>query len=135
MKEWLFGASLGVAVGCALGIAINYANNDPQAFTGKLLAIDGDTFLRSHDHMRYRLARIDAPEMPDHCRPGRHCVPGDPYLAQRSLQWLLDQGTPRCRTIDVDIYHRKIVDCTIDRMGNISDLMLAMGQAQEYHRP
>lgn len=44
---------------------------------------DGDT-IRCGDE-RIRLLGIDAPEMPEHCRPGRDCVEGDPYASTSNL--------------------------------------------------
>lgn len=95
-------------------------------------AIDGDTF-RIEDR-RYRLARIDAPELPGHCRPGRHCVAGDPYAAKRALQWYIDQGL-YCRAIGIDVYHRTLVECTTAQGHlNVNDALVATGQAQPYRR-
>jgi micrococcal nuclease len=109
--------------------------DDPNTYhpiPGNLIAIDGDTFRNGSE--RFRLARIDAPEMPGHCRPGRQCVAGDPYASQRALQWLLDQTSQViCRTVDVDRYGRKVVECIGAGATNLSDAMLGMGQAQPYH--
>ena len=46
-------------------------------------AIDGDTIRCGKE--RIRLAGIDAPEMPGHCRRGRRCTPGDPMGSKASL--------------------------------------------------
>jgi endonuclease YncB( thermonuclease family) len=56
---------------------------------------DGDT-LRCTDGTRVRLAAIDSPELPGHCRRGRHCAPGDPYAARASLTKLAAGKTLRC---------------------------------------
>jgi len=92
-------------------------------------AIDGDTFRLGE--ARYRLARIDAPEMPGHCRPGRHCAQGDPYAAQRALQWYLDQPEALCRAIGLDVYNRVLVECHAGAL-SINDELIALGVAQEY---
>lgn len=44
---------------------------------------DGDT-IRCGDE-RIRLLGIDAPELPGHCRAGRHCAPGDPVASSARL--------------------------------------------------
>ena len=69
---------------------------------------DGDTF-RCGAH-RIRLAGIDAPEMPGHCRPGRACTPGDPFAAQAFLR-ALARGVVTCRRTDTDHYGRIVARC------------------------
>jgi endonuclease YncB( thermonuclease family) len=56
---------------------------------------DGDTF-RCSDGTRIRLSAIDAPEMPGACRPGRSCVPGNPYQAKIVLAGLINGRTVQC---------------------------------------
>ena len=101
------------------------------------VAIDGDTFSQANDPIHYRLARIDAPEMPGHCRPGRRCVPGDPYASQRALQYFLNEGA-ECIVVGRDVYHRRLVECeTIKPFGagdSINDAMMQLGFAEEYRR-
>ncbi len=48
------------------------------------IAIDGDT-LRCAAGPRVRLAGIDAPEIPGHCRRGRKCTPGDPAASTQRV--------------------------------------------------
>jgi micrococcal nuclease len=102
-------------------------------------AIDGDTFDAGYgsDRERYRLARIDAPEMPGHCRPGRHCVAGDPWRSQRALQYQLNQGV-RCQASGKDVYDRWLVECWIAGAmadgPSVNDSMLELGFAQRYRR-
>lgn len=96
----------------------------------KAVAIDGDTF--DSNGLRYRLARIDAAEMPGHCRPGRQCVDGDPFAAKRALQGLLDSGYIYCAPKGKDHYKRILVECFINDEQNISDIMIATGQAEGY---
>ena len=101
------------------------------------LAIDGDTLrcanvTAARGHVR--LARIDAPELPGHCRRGRHCAPGDPFAAKVALQAML-VGPARCRQVDaspswrgfqpVDRYGRMVVRCSV----NGRDLGMAMFRA------
>lgn len=101
-------------------------------------AIDGDTFDAGYGsaRARYRLARIDAPEMPGHCRPGRRCVAGDPWVAQRALQFQLDQQA-WCKASGKDVYDRWLVECwTGNVFGGVSinDAMLELGFAKRYRR-
>lgn len=72
--------------------------------------IDGDTFDCGEE--RIRLQGIDAPEMPGHCRPGRECIPGDPYASTEGLQRLLSAGAVECRKKDTDAYGRTVARCT-----------------------
>lgn len=69
-------------------------------------AVDGDTLRCGNE--RIRLLGIDAPEMPGHCRPGRQCVPGDPWASQRSLQRALASGPIRIRRTGRDRYDRTL---------------------------
>lgn len=118
-----------------LALALTACTQAPTTEPRPYYALDGDTIATaSGPHIR--LARIDAPEMPDHCRPGRRCVQGDPWLAQQMLQTLLDDAgdTPLiCNTIQIDIYHRRIADCTLAGQ-NLSDLMFASGTVGVYQR-
>jgi micrococcal nuclease len=70
---------------------------------------DGDT-LRC-GAIRVRLASIDAPEMPGHCRRGRVCVEGDPYASKAALERLVTSGTVTCHQTDIDHYGRVVALC------------------------
>jgi len=52
-------------------------------------AIDGDTLACANLPRHVRLAGIDAPELPGHCRRGRVCTPGDASASKRALVQLL----------------------------------------------
>lgn len=84
--------------------------------------IDGDTMDCSG--IRIRLASIDAPEMPGHCRAGRQCTPGDPYAARNYLSFLT-RGPVECRPVDIDVYGRTVASCHSDGR----DLPCAMVEA------
>lgn len=55
-------------------------------------AVDGDTIRCRGRAKAIRLAGIDAPEMPGHCRRGRVCTPGDGAKSKRALAQLLRLG-------------------------------------------
>ena len=87
--------------------------------------IDGDTF--DCGDMRIRLAHIDAPEMPGHCRAGRKCTPGDPFAARDRLV-ALTRGPVSCASIDTDVYGRTVARCE-GRQGDLSCAMVDGGFA------
>lgn len=72
--------------------------------------LDGDTF--DCGGMRVRLAGIDAPELPGHCRPGRECTPGDPYASTENLRRLIGSSELKCRQSGIDHYGRAIAQCS-----------------------
>lgn len=86
---------------------------------------DGDT-LRCHK-VRVRLASIDAPEMPGHCREGRRCVSGDPHAAKNHLKTLV-QGGIICAISEYDHYGRAIARCR-NKQHDLSCAMVASGHA------
>jgi hypothetical protein len=87
--------------------------------------IDGDTF--DCIGTRIRLMGIDAPEMPDHCRPGRRCTKGDPLAAKEYLQSLAT-GRVTCRVTEIDHYGRSIARCHAGEV-DLSCAMIASGHA------
>lgn len=87
--------------------------------------IDGDTFQCSKD--RIRLAKIDAPEMPGHCRAGRQCTPGNPH-ASRDFLISLTRGKVFCQSLKKDHYDRTIARCSVNGE-DISDAMVRSGYA------
>jgi endonuclease YncB( thermonuclease family) len=72
---------------------------------------DGDTFRCAGYHKSTRLYGVDAPEMPGACRPGRDCVPGDPYASRDRLKALIGSGPLRCELIETDGYGRPVMRC------------------------
>ena len=89
------------------------------------IIIDGDT-LHCGRH-RIRLAGIDAPEMPGHCRPGRDCTPGDPFAAKAYLRSIA-RGAVSCRQTDTDVYGRTVARCEAGGR-DLSCAMIAAGHA------
>lgn len=72
---------------------------------------DGDTIRCGP--LRVRLASIDSPEMPGHCRQGRQCVDGDPHASKLHLEELIGQGEVLCRQTDTDRYGRIVALCSV----------------------
>lgn len=93
--------------------------------------IDGDTF--SCGKHRIRLSGIDAPEMPDHCRAGRRCTPGDPFASRDYLQ-SLSRGLVKCYPIERDSYGRIIARCEA-KGRDLSCAMVDAGHAIKRYRP
>lgn len=87
---------------------------------------DGDT-LRCGDR-RVRLAGIDAPELPGHCRRGRQCVEGDPYASASNLEQLISSNPLSCIAIDTDAYGRTVAFCASGSV-DLSCAQLASGNA------
>jgi micrococcal nuclease len=107
-------------------LTLALATCSPRPESHPYRAIDGDTISVGYGP-HIRLARIDAPEMPGHCRPDRQCIAGDPYLARDQLQTLLDEGALLCiDTQGHDPYGRRIAECWV-RDRNISNALLAAG--------
>jgi endonuclease YncB( thermonuclease family) len=86
---------------------------------------DGDTIRCAGE--RVRLLAIDAPELPGHCRPGRDCVPGDPYTSMRSLERAM-RGGVRIQRVGTDRYGRTLALVT-GPSGDLSCHQLRSGMA------
>lgn len=84
---------------------------------------DGDALRCGYHGRSMRLYAIDAPEMPGACRPGRWCVPGDPYASRDHLSSLTAGRTVTYRVLDHDHYGREVVQAFADRV----DLSCRMG--------
>lgn len=108
------------------------------------LAIDGDTLRCSNIEAargRVRLARIDAPELPGHCRSGRDCAQGDGVKSRDGLARLI-RGTPvKCRQVDAsprntgfqshDPYGRIVARCSVGGR-DLGDAMLSARLARRW---
>lgn len=94
--------------------------------------LDGDTYRQLGT--TYRLARIDAPEMPGHCRPERKCVRGNPFASQEALGQMLAQKDVWCKTIGTDVYYRRLVECFDSTGYSINNRMVEKGYAEWYRR-
>jgi len=112
----------GLIIGSGVGwVALNYGGELPSrlATTSQTglgvgcvspTVVDGDT-LRCGS-TRIRLSSIDAPELPGHCRPGRECTPGDPYVSSGNLRSLVSGQAVECRQVDTDHYGRVVARCS-----------------------
>lgn len=104
-----------------------FLGTDAVTFTcASAEVLDGDTF--DCGAQRVRLAGIDAPELPGHCRPGRDCTPGDPYASTANLRNLIGSTKLECRQTDTDVFGRAISRCTAGER-DLSCEQLAAGQA------
>lgn len=88
---------------------------------------DGDTL--NCDNTKIRLYGIDAPEMPGSCKPGRHCVAGNPHLAKNQLK-SLSRGAVTCTQVDTDHYGRTVATCTSQGI-DLGCAMVESGHAVE----
>ncbi|MBX3442137.1 MAG: thermonuclease family protein [Planctomyces sp.] len=86
---------------------------------------DGDSF--TCGGTRIRLANIDAPELPGHCRPGRRCVEGDAFAARDHLRSLAG-GYVTCRAAELDHYGRTVAFCEAEGR-DLSCAMVKSGHA------
>lgn len=124
-SRWPGRASVQLAVtdmlgGILIGLGWHYADRIPFGAAAKPrpaemgckspVVVDGDT-LRCPSG-RIRLASIDAPELPGHCRPGRECTPGDPYASTEHLRSLIVGHAVQCSYVDTDRYGRTVARCT-----------------------
>ncbi len=101
---------------------INNSSNESSIRCQNPQITDGDTF-RCNGY-RIRLAGIDTPEMPGHCRTGRNCTSGDPYAARDFLH-SISRGLVTCQSVDTDHYGRTVARCRTDH----EDLSCAMLKA------
>lgn len=88
-------------------------------------AVDGDTLRCGQE--RVRLLGIDAPEMPGHCRRGRRCVQGDPFISKARLEASLDRQMSIVR-VGQDRYGRTLAT-VVGRHGDLSCWQLVGGVA------
>lgn len=91
---------------------------------------DGDALRCGYQGHSMRLYAIDAPEMPGACRPGRWCVPGDPYASRNHLASMTAGHSVTYRVVDRDRYGRAVVQAFADGR-DLSCAMVRDGYAIE----
>lgn len=79
------------------------------------VAIDGDTLVcrQGFERIHLRLNGMDSPEMPGHCRAGRHCAPGDPHAAKANLARLIANRTVTWANLGYNRYGRTIAQASV----------------------
>ena len=87
---------------------------------------DGDTLRCGRE--RVRLIGIDAPELPGHCRQGRHCAPGDPWESKAALTRIVRGKPVRLERHGTDRYGRTLAFAWVGKV-NLSCAQLNAGQA------
>jgi endonuclease YncB( thermonuclease family) len=109
-------AALGLSIGAILALtAIRWLDGEGEEETFACSSpeiTDGDT-LRCGSK-RVRLAGIDAPELPGHCRPGRDCALGDPYASTDNLRRIVAGRALQCRQTDLDAFGRIVARCSAE---------------------
>ena len=95
--------------------------------------IDGDTLRcpppeQGQQPERVRLLGIDAPELPGHCRQGRHCAPGNGQASKASLERLVRGRAIRIQRFGQDRYGRTLALAWAGPH-NLACAQLAGGQA------
>ncbi len=113
-----------IAGGASIPLMLFSASATTNVVTNCVVT-DGDTVRCNGE--RIRLLGIDTPELPGHCRIGRHCVPGNPYAATQSLEDAL-VGTIRIHRVGKDHYRRTLATLSSDK-GDLSCWQLQHGQA------
>ena len=110
-------------------VAINTYSEEGERFECVAGTVtDGDT-IRCGD-LRVRLAGIDAPELPGHCRAGRQCVDGDPFASAANLENLISSKPLACVAIETDAYGRTVAFCASGQI-DLSCAQLHSGNAVE----
>lgn len=109
-------AMIVIALACAAVFVSSRSSGQHDAaaqhWSPYCLAIDGDTIVCrvGFNRVHLRLNGIDSPELPDHCRPGRHCAPGDPYAAKANMARLIAAKRVEWADLGTDRYGRTIAE-------------------------
>lgn len=123
MSRWV----ILLAVGLIGGNAANHqttAAHPAASFEAQCIATDGDSLNCSG--LRVRLLGVDAAELPGHCRAGRACAPGNPYLQKEALARFVKQPV-RISPIKKDHYGRTVASVTDKNGKNASCAAILAG--------
>ena len=129
--RWLPQLTITLFVLAGGGLGLGLSVDDTTLPAGDAIAcsdpriIDGDTL--DCGGTRIRLAGIDAPEKPGHCREGRKCTPGDPAASENHLR-SLTRGAIVCQPEEIDHYGRTVARCRANDR-DLSCAMIADGYA------
>lgn len=96
----------------------NPAHGAPTVNSSTCLAIDGDTIVCrvGFERVHLRLNGIDAPELPGHCRKGRHCAPGDPSASKANMAAMVTGKRVHWIDLGTDKYGRTIAEVKVGRL-------------------
>jgi endonuclease YncB( thermonuclease family) len=111
MSRWI--VLLGVGLISSVAVDRQIKDDEPTTFEAQCKATDGDSL--NCGGLRVRLLGVDAAEMPGHCRAGRDCAPGDPYIHKAALERFVMQPV-RISPIKKDRYGRTVASVT-DKSG------------------
>ena len=113
----VYAALVVLLVAVAAIFASSRAHSGPTA-SPFCLAIDGDTLVCrvGLERVHLRLNGIDAPELPGHCRKGRHCAPGDPFASKAHLAELANGRRVHWLDLGTDKYGRTIAEAKAGRV-------------------
>lgn len=98
------------------------------------VAVDGDSVRCANIGKLVRMAGIDAPELPGHCRRGRVCAPGDGAASKAALAELLARGPVFITPSGRDKYGRIVARVTAGQV-DLSCKMITLGKAIPRYTP
>lgn len=94
--------------------------------------VDGDTIVVNHT--RIRLFGMDAPEFDQSCTDNDGKAYSCGHLAAVALNELIGDSPVSCTPMDTDRYHRTVAVCKSADGNDLSDDMVRLGFAIDYHR-
>lgn len=107
------------------------AQRELRGLQEECTVVDGDTLRCGSE--RVRLIGIDAPELPGHCRVGRHCVEGDPFAASDALRHGIAGRDVKIERMGFDRYGRTLANVYVSEI-NVACQLISEGNAQYVER-
>ena len=122
MSRWI----ILLAVAIIGGVASNRQMTEPlpTSFEAQCKATDGDSL--NCGGLQIRLLGVDAAELPGHCRAGRDCAAGNPYIQKKALAQFVRQPV-RISPIKKDHYNRTVASVTDKNGKNASCAAILAG--------